>query len=384
MPGASDLITRARALPGLAALAELPGVHLVGGSVRDLLLGGTPKDLDLVTEGDPLAVAQRLGPVVAVHERFGTATVRDGERQWDVARARRERYPRPGALPEVEPAPLEEDLLRRDFTVNTFALELATGDLRAVPEAPGDLGARLLRVLHRASFADDPTRLLRLARYAGRLGFAPESGTAALAQAAVAEGALDTVSGARLGAELRLLLEERAALAAFAVLGRLGVDEGLAPGFGLRDELGARVLAALPPDGRREVALLAAASQDVADPAALLERLAFRRETIDAVRMALAVPDLTGCSPGEVAERLASVEQAALAAALGADEARNWLEETRHLRLSISGEDLRAAGAPEGPALGAALRGVLRARRDGTLPAGREAELAAALAILEG
>ena len=94
------------------------GVHLVGGAVRDLLLGGAPVDLDLVVEGDAVPWPQRLGGPVRVHDRFGTCTVILDGLTYDLARARRERYPAPGALPEVEPAPLDEDLLRRDFTVN--------------------------------------------------------------------------------------------------------------------------------------------------------------------------------------------------------------------------------------------------------------------------
>jgi tRNA nucleotidyltransferase (CCA-adding enzyme) len=169
----STLLERLRALPAaepvLAALAGEPRVWVVGGAVRDLLLGGTPSDLDLVVEGDALVVArraaQRLGGEVLVHERFGTATVRGADAAFDLASARRESYPQPGALPVVElGAALEEDLARRDFTVNTLALRLADGELRGAPGAREDLDARLLRVLHDASFRDDPTRLLRLAR----------------------------------------------------------------------------------------------------------------------------------------------------------------------------------------------------------------------------
>ena len=121
----------------------------------------------------------------------------------DLARARRERYLRPGALPEVEPASLDEDLRRRDVTVNAMALGL-DGELITVPGAVEDLAGGILRVLHDRSFADDPTRLWRVARYAARLGFAVEPRTRALAHAADPS----TVSGDRLGAELRLALRE--------------------------------------------------------------------------------------------------------------------------------------------------------------------------------
>ncbi len=184
LPSPATLLERLHALPAagplLAGLADRPPVFLVGGSVRDLLLGMTPSELDLVAEGDTAEVAERIGGKIVVHDRFGTSTVwRDGFR-YDLARARRESYPRPGALPEVEPAPLREDLRRRDFTVNAIALGLAgpdAGTLQAVARALEDLQAGRLRVLHEDSFAEDPTRLLRLARYRGRLGFAVEPHT---------------------------------------------------------------------------------------------------------------------------------------------------------------------------------------------------------------
>src|SRR3954451_10125062 len=201
---------------GLLAVAALDGedaVSVVGGAVRDVLLGLTPHELDFVVEGDAVAVArraaERLGGRVTVHERFGTATVEASDATFDLAGSRRERYERPGALPDVElGASLPEDLARRDFTVNAIALHLADGELIYHDGACEDLEAGVLRVLHDGSFRDDPTRLLRLARYAARLAFSAEPRTDQLAAEAVAGGALDTVTGARLGAELGLLLGE--------------------------------------------------------------------------------------------------------------------------------------------------------------------------------
>ena len=168
-------------------------MYLVGGAVRDLLLGGRPLDLDLVVEGDAAAFAASLGGELKVHDRFGTSTVTLDGFSYDIARARRETYAHPGALPDVAPAPLAEDLERRDFTVNTLALALAgdrAGELHSVPPALEDLDARRLRVLHDQSFIDDPTRLFRLVRYATRLGFEIEPHTRALAERAIAGGAL--------------------------------------------------------------------------------------------------------------------------------------------------------------------------------------------------
>jgi tRNA nucleotidyltransferase (CCA-adding enzyme) len=178
-------------------------VHLVGGAVRDLLLVRPPRELDIVVEGDVDAAAARLGGEVTAHDRFGTARVRAGECAFDLVRARAESYAYPGALPDVRPATLREDLRRRDVTVNAIALGL-DGALVAVNGGLDDLRAGLLRVLHDASFVDDPTRVWRVARYAARLGFTVEEHTRVLAAAADPS----TVSGDRLGAELRLALRE--------------------------------------------------------------------------------------------------------------------------------------------------------------------------------
>lgn len=394
LPKRAELLERVRALPAarplLAHLGSADGVYLVGGAVRDLLLGGRPFDLDLVVETDAAALAGTLGGAVTIHDRFGTSTVVLDGHTYDVARARRESYARPGALPDVEPAPLAEDLGRRDFTVNAMAISLNDGELSAVPGAIEDLDARRLRILHDRSFLDDPTRLLRLARYAGRLGFAVEPRTRALAGEAIADGALATVSGPRVGAEIRLLARERDPVDAFGALRGLGLDLALHPGLRLDDEgLARRALALLGPDGRRDRLALSVAARGVpaGELPALLDRLAFEaadRETIvlaatRAESLARALEAAATPSQIAAAAAYAPAELVALAGALGpAGQAREWLERLRHLRLSIDGRDLLAAGVPEGPAIGRGLRGALAAKLDGRA-SGREQELAEAL-----
>ncbi len=160
----------------------------------------------------------------------------------------------------MEPASLVEDLLRRDFTVNAIAVTLDgehAGEVHAAPGALEDLRAGRLRVLHEQSFVDDPTRLLRIARYSARLGFELEPGTAALASEAIDTRALDTVSGARIGAELRLALGEANVLAALAALSELGALGALHPRLRFEQPVARATLALLPGDGRAEVALLA-------------------------------------------------------------------------------------------------------------------------------
>jgi len=378
----------------LAALEGELGVWVVGGAVRDLLLDLEPGDLDLVVEGDAVPVARRaaarLGGDVVVHERFGTATVRGAGISFDLAGARRESYERAGALPDVElGAPLEADLARRDFTVNTLALRLVDGTLTGWPGAEDDLRARVLRVLHDASFRDDPTRLLRMARYAGRLGFAPEAGTAELAAAAIADGALATVSAERLGAELRLLAREPQP-AALAELGRFGLGAALLPAFDVDTALIERAMrlcrelrAAIP---RCDLVALGAVVRGAEPPvlAARLRGLAFAAGDAAAVVACASVDELVatlfGASPSEADLVLGGtpVEAAVLAAAAGSEPAGDWLVRGRHERLAITGADLLAAGL-SGPAVGQGLRAARAALLDGTAP-DREAQLAAALA----
>jgi tRNA nucleotidyltransferase (CCA-adding enzyme) len=397
---ADVLLRRFSALPAARPLLErlggAEGVYLVGGAVRDLLLGGQPLDLDLVIDGDLEPVAALLGTPDRVHDRFETRTVSVDGFAYDLARARRETYAHPGALPTVAPAGITEDLGRRDFAANTLALGLAGsshGRLLEAGHGREDVVERRLRVLHDRSFIDDPTRLLRLARYAGRLDFAVEEHTRALAQAAVAAGAPDTVSGPRLGAELRLLAAQGDPLRGFGALAELGIDEAIAPRFGIRSkdraELARRALALLPPDGEPADLVLAVATLDVPDAerTALLDRLAFpagRRDRIAAATgsaAALSQRLAVATEPSQIAAAIGAgpPELVALAGALGAEgPARRWLDALRHVRLEIDGDDLLAAGLTPGPAVGAGLSAARAARLDGRVH-GREQELVEAL-----
>jgi tRNA nucleotidyltransferase (CCA-adding enzyme) len=396
-PPPADLIARVRALPAsgplIRRLDDDPGIHLVGGAVRDLLMGDQPSDLDLVVEGDADSLARRLGGEARFHDRFGTSTVTLEGFTYDIAQARAETYTQPGALPEVRPAALAEDLLRRDFTVNAAAIELGgprAGELRTAPGALEDLQARRLRVLHEQSFIDDPTRLLRLARYAARLRFSVEPHTWALADRAVRDGALWTVSGSRIGSELWLLARERDPIGAFARLDELEFDRAIHPAFGLREQdLAARALGLLPADGAADVLLLAVAFRGIAadELVVLLDALAFeagdRDQILTAATRAEAIARSlqSASSPSQIADAVAGAGAiaVALAGALGpAEPARAWLEELRRVRLEIDGSDLLAAGIPEGPPVGDGLRAALLAKLDGRA-SGRDAELAEAL-----
>ncbi len=395
-PPPAQLLARVRSLPAAGLLFEhlgsTPGLYLVGGAVRDLLLGGRPLDLDLVVEGDAVATASRLGEP-RVHDRFGTCTVIAGGFVYDIATARSESYSRPGALPDVAPATVREDLRRRDFTVNAIAIALdgeRPGELIAVPLAEDDLALGRLRVLHPGSFRDDPTRLLRLARYAARLAFAPEDGTRGLAQAAIAGGALQTVSGPRVGSELRLAVREPDPVATLGAMAELKLDRAIHPGFGLDDpKLARSAFSLLPPDGRGDLLALGVAANGIAagELGELLDRLAFEAHDRDRI---IAVADLAPAlsqallrarRPSEIAAAVgaAGPEPVAFAGALGpAAEAREWLSRLRQVQLEIGGRDLIEAGVQAGPDVGRGLRGALAAKLDGEVST-REQELVCAL-----
>jgi len=366
-------LPRGRAV--LDAAQAMPGVHLVGGAVRDLALGLVPHEIDLVVEGDPDPLLAALGGADVEHERFGTATV-EGV---DVVRARAEDYRQPGALPDVRPGDIDADLRRRDFTVNAIAVALADATVHAVEHAAEDLDGRRLRVLHDGSFRDDPTRLWRLARYAARLGFAIEERTRKLAAQAVAAGAPGTASGVRIGNELRLALREPDPVAALHQATALGLlPAGFEPAW--PDE----ALAMLPPEGRADLVILAAscAGMDARALIAWLDHLGFVATERDLVaassRFVVGSPLRAARTPSEIARaaRGAPIEAVALA---GGDNARRWIDDLRHVGLHITGDDLLAAGVPQGPEIGARLRRALERVLDGEIAPSRDAELAAAL-----
>lgn len=367
-------------------------LYLVGGSVRDLVLGRPSLDLDLAVEGDAAALAQAIaeatGTNVVTHREFGTATVAGAGWRLDFARTRAERYPRPGALPRVCPASIEEDLKRRDFAAHAIALRLAPKPPVLLDPFGGlaDIEVGRLRVLHERSFRDDPTRILRLARYAARFGWAIEPETDRLAQR---DGHyLERVSGARIAHELVRTFAEEHPEAALRVLARY---DAAARAAGLllegREEWIAAAFAALrarlpQPEPRHYLAALAAvgalapgSAEHIAPTTA--ERAAIRdvpRVLETAHRHALpSVADPVALTTA--LDRLNTAAIAGVAAALAAGVVAGWetevarfaaqmldryLQEWRTLRPRLTGDDLLRLGIPRGPAIGATLR-LLRA-----------------------
>ena len=204
-------------------------IYVVGGFVRDLLLGIQNLDLDLVVEGDGIAFARALGRKhdarVKAHERFGTAVVIFPDQfKLDVATARTEYYEYPTALPTVEQSSIKKDLYRRDFTINTLAVRVnarSFGELLDFYGGQRDLKEGTIRVLHSLSFVEDPTRVIRAIRFEQRFGFHLGKETLALIKGAVKMDLFHRLSGHRLLEELMLLLSEEEPRKAVARLGEL-------------------------------------------------------------------------------------------------------------------------------------------------------------------
>jgi tRNA nucleotidyltransferase (CCA-adding enzyme) len=222
-------------------------LYVVGGFVRDLLLGTPTLDLDLVVEGNAIALAKRLqkkvGGRVTSHARFGTAKLILDEQAFpipylDFVTARTEFYEHPTALPQVERSSIKLDLYRRDFTINTLAIRLDPehdGELLDFYGGEQDLKRGLIRVLHNLSFVEDPTRMLRAVRLEQRLGFRIEERTEELIGNAL--DLLDRVTGDRIRHELYLILEEAMPEAALCRLDELGVLAQIHPGLKCDDWL---------------------------------------------------------------------------------------------------------------------------------------------------
>ncbi len=393
-----------RALPAAArkalaaivqkAQSEALAIYLVGGSVRDLLLNRPTLDVDLTLEGDAPALARRVAIGLEdvrciVHSAFGTATLKGADLHLDVATARVETYKRPGALPSVHPGSLQDDLFRRDFTVNAMAMAL-TGDQRGTITDPfdgkSDLEAGLLRVLHEASFRDDATRILRATRYGSRLSFRLESNTMRWLRRDVTY--LEAISGPRIREELARLWREPQPERILLRLSELGALQAIHPTLSF-DGIQAEAFGKLreihaTPSQTVYLALLAwEASRPEAT--ALATRLALNKRDTEAVRAVAEVRALQRALSAEVrpsraVELLSPFPSAAVwaLAAAGQESARlqasRYLHRWRYLKPSLDGHALLALGAIPGPQVGQLLRRLKAAKLDGEVRSRRDEE----------
>lgn len=360
-------------------------LYLVGGFVRDALLGLPPDDFDLVVEGPApqlvRALAQAYGGETLVHPPFGTATwlTPPGE-AIDFASARTETYARPAALPTVStPASIEADLRRRDFTINTLTVRLDGehfGELLDPLGGQADLTGGAIRALHSHSFVDDPTRLFRAVRYEQRLNFhlAPET-------LALIPGAWDSLAALtpdRVRHEFELIFREPRANAMLERLQNLDILRHIHPALRWEGDATERaeIIRTLPiaewrlptppePDALYLALLLAHAAPS--ESAEALARLNVNRAAAEAVQSALALPAL-GSRPSEAVAVLDNLSELAVITAYvlsGHPALSNYLSHWRLVRPTLTGDDLIARGLQPGPHFKTLLWQLRAARLDG-------------------
>jgi tRNA nucleotidyltransferase (CCA-adding enzyme) len=382
--------------------------HLVGGFVRDMLLGRHNLDIDVVVEGDGIALAEeaaaQLGARLKVHRRFGTAVlVFSRDFHVDVASSRSEFYTKPGALPTVERSSLRQDLLRRDFTINAMAACIDPERFGQIADPFGglnDLEVGKVRVLHSLSFADDPTRVLRAARFEVRYGFSMDRSTEELARRAIAMGVLEEVSGARIREELLDILNEEKPLEVLRRLDGIGALARLMPDardtsevLDLVGQLEAGVAAVTGPVFRPRLDRAIVATLAGAGPRRGCERwlrhYRFGREYSDVALASCArgagalraLQDGRGMRNSRLYRVLAPLPPEALvvlwarADDTGRERIEKYVGELARVRMAVSGEDLIGMGFEPSPAFASILARALDDRLD-EKAVGRDQELA--------
>ncbi len=372
-------------------------VYIVGGMVRDLLLGVTPRDPDLVVEGSApdlarTLVAQRGGSHL-LHTAFQTATWTDPQGQaLDIVSARKERYPTPAALPVVEPGNLEEDLKRRDFSLNAMALSLHPKERGALHDpcgGLGDLADRRLRILHTKSFHDDPTRAWRGARLAARLGLQLGEESHSRLSEALENEVFSLLGLERLGAELDRITREPIPGDVLQIAASWGLLES---SIGLSDASGwINDLQRFQPASSeifwlclaRQISMQERQTRIRMVPGAKREQVRWLHgpEKIDTCLKGLEDVD-SASQAGRLLEDLDEIElklAEQLASPVASKWIRWWQEKGQGIKSAVDGELLLAHGAQPGPLLGVALRTALDIAREGE---SRERQLQASLKIL--
>ncbi len=386
------------------AAAQDYGIYMVGGVVRDLLLGRPNFDVDFVLEGDAIIFSQSLvaefGGKLETHDTFGTAKwIFDAQATdnighhldslpdyIDLVTARHEFYQQPAVLPTVYNSGIRLDLRRRDFTINALAVELngkdASGTVIDLFGGLRDLDDRLIRVLHSLSFADDPTRTLRAVRFAHRLDFEIEPRTAELIQKALPM--MKRITGQRIANEITLLLKEPNPAAALLKLQDIGLLQAVEPAFVLERDLLIHTFQAYeqadlpqpPEDEERFLWLLLATTMDATYVQRVTARLLFDRATADAMHAAAVLTeyphDYFKGDPDEITFKLEKMPlEAALAVWVALPDYREpitrYVNEWRHIRPATDGHDLKALGLQPGPRFKVLLEKLRSARINGNV-----------------
>lgn len=384
---------------------------LVGGAVRDVLLGITTTDIDVMVEGDAryvaLKLSERVNGKTVVHNTFGTVTLEtDSGIKIDFATARTEYYPSPGALPVVSSSTMEKDLGRRDFSINAMAVDLSPDSFGEVVDrfsGVADLENKKIRVLHKLSFRDDPTRIFRAVKFAARLGFAMDELTDELLKDAVAKGAIGTVSGSRLKKELQLIASESMACEIVHILNKYGLGEAICGGFTFNIELLnkrsgelqsadvcysyiesiwknflASVVFNFPEDVLSALSVRLAMEKD---ERSILKSSGsiFIKKVRESLCVAERISDVVRTLSGIPCEVIACI----YASVSDSDRKKlDLYEERKNVELEINGNDLAAMGYEKNAFMGSALNKLRDMKIDGEIDS-RDHELLAALRVLE-
>jgi tRNA nucleotidyltransferase (CCA-adding enzyme) len=372
-------------IAGQVAGEQQHKLYMVGGIVRDLLLGRSSLDLDLVVEGDAIEIsrhfAEKVKGKVTFHTRFLTATVKWEGWSVDFATARSETYSRPGALPAVEAGDIVTDLSRRDFTINSLAVDISSGELLDPYNGSEDIQKRIVRVLHEKSFIDDATRIWRAIRYEQRLDFTLEPDTLRLLKRDL--NMLETISRDRIRHELELVLKEEFPEKAIRRARNLGVLEKLHPSLQGDNWLTEKFMKARevvsPNSPSTELYLtLLAYRLNKDETEEFISRLGLRKLQTRTLRDACLVKSRinkiseSGLKPGEIYNLLHGLSHTALVAATIATDSsiiiKNinlYLDKLRYVRTALSGKDLEEMGIKPGPRMKEILQKLLEARLDG-------------------
>ena len=380
------------------------GLHLVGGTVRDILLGCGTGDLDLSAAGATVefadTLAAELGGQVVARSRFGTAKISVGDAALDLAMARQEVYACPGALPTVSEGSVQQDLARRDFSINAMAISLNVdewGELLDPFGGRGDIADGLVRVIHPGSFIDDATRTLRAVRYAQRLGFRLALETERLLTRDLRY--LDTIKGDRVRHELERIIEEESAASIFNMARELGVLTAIYPALDLDDSVisAFQAIGSLPGSERTSLLVsLMAFSVPTGHHSGFIARLNMGTDWAGVVTDTVAIRDsferlsVANLRPSQIYDELRRYDLAAVrGCALATDDGllaqrlELYANELRHVVAALRGDDIIALGVPEGPMVGTLLQEIMAARLDGLL-ADREDEERFVSGRLEG
>jgi tRNA nucleotidyltransferase (CCA-adding enzyme) len=375
----------------VAAAATQRGLplYIVGGAVRDMLLGQPIHDFDLTVEGDAIRLARMLahnyGGGVTAHTKFGTAKwflprdLTNDHATLDLISARSESYQQPAALPAVQFGTIEDDLRRRDFTINALAVRLdgtQFGELRDDLNGMEDLQKSIVRVLHPRSFMDDPTRMYRAVRYEVRYGFHIAEETLALIPEA--RSLVEKLSPQRIRHELDLILDESKAVSMLRRLDELDLLACIHPALGNFDASNlAKVKSADPVlqnrNSRWLLWLMHLTDQEIEF---LNDRLHFTAELLKMLRSAALLetnlPALRGLKPSQVVDLLEGYSIKALevfSMALQDEGQKNilnrYLSEWWGKKPKTTGHDLKKRGIPPGPKYNEILRRLRAAWLDG-------------------